>query len=161
MLEYVYLVDKEDKILGKIERRESHAKGLLHRAGVVLVFNSKGELFLAERSPEKSIFPNCVDSASSFHVTYGESYDEAAKRELFEETKLKEKLHYLGKVLVDEDPDHMMVAVYKIRSDEKIVLDPSEAISGKFYPLKEADKIIKNEKTTSWLKGAWKIYRKQ
>jgi len=160
MVEYLYHVDKEDNVLEKIERNEAHAKGLLHRSGVVLVFNSKGELFLTERSPEKSIFSNCVDCASSFHVQYGQSYDEAAQAELFEETQIKEKPEYLGKFLLDEDPDHMIVAVYILSSDKKLVLDPSEAISGKFYSFEEADKIIKNKKTTGWLPESWEIYKK-
>ncbi|MDD5148045.1 MAG: HD domain-containing protein [Candidatus ainarchaeum sp.] len=157
-IEYSCFVDKNDKVLGKVARSEAHEKGLLHRAGVVLVFNKKGEVFLTKRSGKKKIFPNCIDCACSFHVKYGQSYAEAAKAELFEETKIKGSPKYLGKTVVDKEPDHMIVAVFKISHKGKIVLDPEEAGSGKFYSFKEADRIIKNEKTTHWLPEAWKIY---
>lgn len=38
MVEYLYHVDKNDKILGKVERNVAHTKGLRHMSGVVLVF---------------------------------------------------------------------------------------------------------------------------
>lgn len=145
-VEYSFFVDKNDRVLGKISREEAHQKGLLHRAGVVLVFNSKGKMFLAKRSPEKKIFPNCVDCACSFHVKYGQAYAKAAKTELFEETKIVGNPEYLGKAVIDKEPDHLIVAVFKIVHDGKIVLDKSEATSGKFYSFEEADRAIKNKK---------------
>ncbi|MDD5162608.1 MAG: NUDIX domain-containing protein [Candidatus ainarchaeum sp.] len=160
-IEYSYFVDKKDKVLGKIPREEAHQKGLLHRAGVVFVLNSKKEVFLTKRSPEKKIFPGCVDCACSFHVKYGQTYAEAAKAELFEETKIKGKPKYLGKFVMDKNPEHLVVAVFKIFHDGKIVLDKSEATSGKFFSLEEADRIIKTKKTTHWLPEAWKIYKKK
>lgn len=159
--EYVCLVDKNDRALGKMERGESHKKGALHRGGVVLVFNSKGEVFLARRSPKKSTFPNRIDSACSFHVLYGESYDKAAKRELMEETGIRKKPGRIGKVLANEKPDRMIMAVYRVNTDKKIKLDPLEATEGKFYPLEQADRIIKNKKTTPWLRESWRAYRKK
>lgn len=159
MVEFLYLVDKEDKVLGKVEREEAHSKGLLHRAGVVLVFNQKEEIFLTHRSPLKKIFPDCFDCACSFHVKYGEPYEKEAKRELNEETKIQEPIEYLGKFLLDKEPDHLIVAVYKANTNSNIVLDPEEAASGKFYPFEQADRIISTEKTTHWLPKAWKIYK--
>src|SRR5256886_12319863 len=44
-----------------------------------------GRILLQHRSPNKTIFPGCWDSSSSFHVTFGESYEQAARRELKEE----------------------------------------------------------------------------
>ncbi len=160
-IEYSYFVDKNDKVLGKISREEVHQKRLLHRAGIVFVFNSKGKVFLAKRSPEKKIFPNCIDCACSFHVQYGQTYAEAAKDELFEETKIRGNPKSLGKFVLDKDPDHLIVAVFKIVHNGKIVLDKSEAIGGAFFSFGEADRIIKNKKTTHWLPEAWKIYKKK
>jgi len=157
MVEYLYHVDKKDKVIAKIERNEAHALKLLHRGGVVLVFDSEKRVCLTNRSPLKTIFPNCVDSACSFHVKFGQTYLEAAEEELFEETKIKAKPKYLGKSLLDRGPDRMIMAIFRIDTDEKILLDPTEATSYKFYNSDEADKLIKTEKTTSWLPMAWKL----
>ena len=157
MQEYLYHVDSKDNVLGKIERNLAHQNKLLHRAGIVLVFNSKGELFLTNRSPEKKIFPNCVDTACSFHVKYGQTYEEAAAQELLEETRIKATPQYLKTFLQDEDPDHMMVAMFKLIHDGKIELDPAEATSGEFYTLEEAKKLVKKKKPTHWLRKALEL----
>ena len=159
MVEYLYHVDKKDNVIGKVERDDAHSKKLLHKAGVVLVFDSKKYVCLAMRSPTKKICPNCIDSVCSFHVKYGQTNFEAAKTELFEETGVKSKPKYLGKFLLDEDPDHMIVAVFCIVTDERLALDPAEAINYDFYKLDDADKLIKNEKITPWLYGAWNLYK--
>ena len=159
MTEYLYWIDKEDRVLGRIDRDEAHSKNLLHRAGVVFVLNSKSEVALAKRSRKKIIFPGSTDSVCSFHVKYGQSYAEAAKKELSEETGIRIKPDYIGKFLLDEDPDHIMVAVFLVRHDGAIVLDPSEVESLKFHSLRETDSIIKNKTVTSWMKGAWKLFR--
>lgn len=157
--EFLYWVDKKDVVLGKIERKEAHAKKILHRSGVVLVFDSRGRVFLTKRSPQKKIFPNCWDCACSFHVQYGQSYDESAQAELFEETKIKTKPEFLGKLMLDKDPDHLIVAVYAVVHDGEIILDSHEASAGKFYGQKEAGQIMAKEKTTHWLPEAWQVYK--
>ncbi len=159
MVEYLYYVSKDDSVISKIERKDAHSKKMLHRTGVVLVFNSKKRLCLAMRSPSKDIFPNCIDSVCSFHVKYGQTNMEAAEEELFEETGIKAKPEYLGNFLLDEDPDHMIVAVFRIVTDEMPTCDPAEAISYTFCDSCKVDELIKNGKTTSWLPRAWNLYR--
>ena len=69
-------------------RSEVHRLGLLHRAVHVLVFNSRGEIFLQKRSMTKDREPGKWDSSSSGHVDSGEDYDACAVRELREEIGL-------------------------------------------------------------------------
>ncbi|WP_372368655.1 hypothetical protein [Candidatus Uabimicrobium sp. HlEnr_7] len=47
-MEYLYQVNIQDEVLGRIERTEAHQKGILHRAGVVWIFNSKQQVFLSK-----------------------------------------------------------------------------------------------------------------
>ena len=160
MMEYLYHIDKNDTVLGKIEREEAHRKRLLHRAGVVFVFNSKGRTFLTRRSNTKRIFPGCVDCVCSFHVKHGQTYEEAAKVELLEETGIHGTPVFAGKYLLDKDPDHMYVAVFWIRHNGSLKLDPEEATEGSFYTVEEADRKIREEKITHWLPESWNIAKK-
>ncbi|MFH0955437.1 MAG: NUDIX domain-containing protein [Candidatus Micrarchaeota archaeon] len=157
--EYLYWVDPKDRVLGKIERKEAHAKKLLHRTGAVLVFDSKNRLLVTKRSPKKKIFPNKLDCSSSFHVRFGETYEKAAQRELFEETGIKAKPEMVGKFVLDQDPDHLVAAVFKTVHDGKIRLDPSESISAKFFTEKKVNELVRTKKTTTWLVRAWKLYK--
>ncbi len=45
------MVDERNAVVGHALRSDVHARGLLHRAVHVLVFNSACELLLQQRSP--------------------------------------------------------------------------------------------------------------
>ena len=91
-MELLYHVTKEDSVLGSVERSTAHRDQILHRAGMIFVIRSDGRILLQHRSPSKTIFPDCWDSSSSFHVTFGETYEQAARRELKEETGISAQL---------------------------------------------------------------------
>jgi len=83
--EWFDVVDENDRVTGAAPRREVHARGLLHRAVHVLVFDGVGRVVLQRRAPTKDLFPNLWDSSASGHVERGEDYDSCAVRELREE----------------------------------------------------------------------------
>src|ERR1044071_58563 len=82
------VVNERDEVIDAKPRSYVHANGLLHRAVHVLVFNSRGEIFLQKRSMLKDRQPGVWDSSCSGHVDSGEIYDETAVRELREEIGL-------------------------------------------------------------------------
>ena len=82
--EFFDVVDGHDAVVGRAARREVHARGLMHRAVHILVFDETGRVFLQKRSMKKDIAPGLWDSSGSGHVDSGESYDVAAVRELGE-----------------------------------------------------------------------------
>ena len=47
------VVNDRDEVIGQEPRPEVHRLGLRHRAVHVLVFNSRGEVFLQKRSMKK------------------------------------------------------------------------------------------------------------
>ena len=49
-MDEVVLVNKNNEVLGYMEKLEAHKKGLLHRAFSVFIFNSDNELLLQKRS---------------------------------------------------------------------------------------------------------------
>jgi 16S rRNA (adenine1518-N6/adenine1519-N6)-dimethyltransferase len=79
------LVDENDVEIGAVSRDEVHARDLRHRAIHVMLFNRAGEIFLQKRSIWKDRNPAQWDSATAGHVDAGETYEQAARRELMEE----------------------------------------------------------------------------
>src|SRR5436189_6175877 len=79
------VVNERDEVIGQECRSEVHRLGLQHRAVHVLIFNQRGEIFLQKRSMSKDTFPGSWDSSASGHLDKGESYDDCALRELYEE----------------------------------------------------------------------------
>ena len=83
--ELVDIVDHNDNVLYQCTRKEMRAKVLCHRAVFIAVVNSAGELLIHQRSAMKDLWPSFWDIAVGGVVAAGESYDDAALRELDEE----------------------------------------------------------------------------
>ena len=75
--EYVIVVDKDDKVIGKETKLVTHitkkiAEGLLHRAFSVFLFNSEGKLLLQQRAGCKITFPLMWANTCCSHPLYVE-----------------------------------------------------------------------------------------
>ena len=160
-MEMLYHVTADDSVIGPVQRDEAHAKEIMHRSGIVFLLRSDGRVLIQHRSPSKEIFPDCHDTSCAFHVTYGESYEDAAERELIEETGVSAPLKYLGKFSHHDIPERQMVAVFSCTSDKQVILDKSEATGGEFRTKEEIDEIVASRKTTPWLRDGWKMARNQ
>ncbi len=79
------VVDEHDHVVETRHRDQVHARDLRHRAVHILIFNETGDLLLQKRSPWKDRNPGLWDSSTAGHVDAGESYEQAAHRELREE----------------------------------------------------------------------------
>src|SRR3982751_5965774 len=86
------VVNERDEVIDRKPRSQVHRQGLLHRAVHVLVFNSRGQVFLQKRSMKKDRQPGVWDSSCSGHLNRGEDYDACAVRELQEEIGLSPKV---------------------------------------------------------------------
>ncbi|HVB12820.1 MAG TPA: NUDIX domain-containing protein, partial [Nitrososphaerales archaeon] len=83
--ELVDVVDKSDRVLETRTLDECLKLGLLHRAVTVFLRNSKGQMFLQQRSKEDDWLPGMWTASCTGHVKSGEDAEAAAARELDEE----------------------------------------------------------------------------
>ena len=138
MTEYFYLVDEDDKVIGKASRQECHSNPkLIHRSTAVFVFNSKGELFLQKRSAKKDLDPGLWDVSASGHVAYGETYEQAAVREVKEELGIKTDLKDLLflKYSVKQESENSKIFIANHNGPFK--LNREEISEGGFFKLQE------------------------
>lgn len=131
------VVDEEDQVIGQAHRSVVHAQQLLHRAVHVFLFNSRGELLIQHRSATKDEFPLCLTSSASGHVDSGESYAQAAIRELREELGLQCDLEYLAKFPASPMMAFEHSMLYRAETDQPPTLDPAEILDGWFMPVGE------------------------
>jgi isopentenyl-diphosphate delta-isomerase type 1 len=129
------IVNEHDEVIGRKPRSEVHARGLLHRAVHVLVFNSRGEIFLQKRSRLKDRQPGVWDSSCSGHVDSGEIYDETAVRELQEEIGLRinSPPQKLFKIDACAETDAEFVWIYRCESEGPFQLHPDEIETGGWF----------------------------
>ncbi len=121
-LEYVILVDENDRQLGLMEKIEAHEKALLHRAFSVFILNSDNQLMLQQRALTKYHSPGLWTNTCCSHQRDGEATIDAAKRRLQEEmgfvTALTEKFSFIYKAsfdngLTEHEFDHVLVGYYE------------------------------------------------
>lgn len=158
-MELLYLVDSDDNVIGPVERWNAHQEGLLHRSGMVFLRRSDGRVLVQHRSNSKETFPGCLDASVAFHVSYGETYDSAAKRELTEETGVSASLRYLGKFEHSDPPENELVAVYTCESDAEIKADPNESEGFEFLADSEVDAMVASGRPTPWLRDGWRLLK--
>lgn len=129
------VVNERDEVVGRRSRAEVHRLGLRHRAVHVLVFNSRGEVFLQKRSMKKDRQPGLWDTSASGHVDSGEDYDACAVRELREELGLRQPppLERLFKLDACPETDQEFVWVYRGWHDGPFELNPEEIERGGWF----------------------------
>ncbi len=101
MSEEVVVVNENDEIIGTMPKDEAHKNGVPHRIAVTYVENTSGQILVQIR------MSGSLDHSSAGHVEVGESYEDAARRELEEELGIKDvDLAYIGKGSSDENYGH-------------------------------------------------------
>ncbi len=158
------VVDENDRVLGQATRKEVHARKLLHRAVHVLVFDAAGRIFLQKRSMAKDSSPGCWDSSCSGHLDTGESYLDAAVRELREEigvTTSPERLVQRARLGAAADTGWEFVVVYTLRYDGPITIHPAEIERGEWFtPTVVTEAIVQRPRDfTSTLRKHWGAVR--
>ncbi len=161
MDELLDIVDENDKVLGRATRNESCQKGLLHRAVNVIVINSKGEIFLQQRSRKKKTFKLFWDISASEHVKSGESYHQAAERGVLEELGIKIKCRRIRPVHFQDNSfkevkEKELVELFIAKSNQEMVLDKEEVSGGKFFTIEQISDMVKKKwKFTPWFWDEW------
>lgn len=86
MEELFDVLNEKGQYINRIETREKcHKEGLWHKAVVVFIINSKGQVLLQKRSANKKLWPNMWDITAGGHVLAGEFGFQAIIRECKEE----------------------------------------------------------------------------
>ncbi len=136
------VVNEHDQVIGRRSRSEVHRLGLMHRAVHVLVFNSRGQVFLQQRSLLKDRQPGLWDSSASGHVDSGEAYDACAVRELREELglQLSQPLRRLFKLPASPDTDQEHLWVYRCEAEGPFALNSDEIQRGGWFAPAEVNR---------------------
>ena len=81
----VDIVNERDEVVGSDLKSRKAELGFISRASAVFLHDSEGNIVVCKRAPHKKFSPNLYDLAAVGSVCAGETYEEAARRELLEE----------------------------------------------------------------------------
>ncbi len=119
--EWLDLVDDEDRVVGRISRRDSAARGVTHvRVINAFLRNSQGAIWIPTRTLHKKMFPGCFDFSVGGYVSAGEDYDTAFRRELREELNIEASAcvwRRLATLSPLQHPVQLFEAIYEISTD--------------------------------------------
>lgn len=127
-MEQFDLVDEKDNVIGTTDKPTAHANRQLHRVAAVYVFNEKGELYMQVHKVSGGAFDHSVGG----HVSKGEDYATAAKREAREELGINQPLTYLSTFCSDEGTYLHIFGLFECVADK----------NWKFIPNAEVEEII-------------------
>jgi len=156
-MEYLDVVDENDKLTGKTEERNIiHKEGIWHREVAVWIINDSGEILLQKRAATKKQYPNKWAICAG-HVDAGEKVESAIIREINEELGIDVKiddLEYIDVYKVQEDiaenniKNYYFNYTYFLNNNYKIedyTIQLEELSELKFISLKELENIVKTK----------------
>lgn len=159
------VVDENDHVTGQATRDEVHARGLLHRAVHVFIFNKRGDVLMQQRSMQKDVHPGAWGSSVSGHLDAGEEYAAAAVRELDEEMGIR----------VETPPEEILriapcdatgwehVRLYRMEHHGAVRFPAAEVCAALWFPVSGIDAWIaaRQEDFSSGFLACWHAARAQ
>lgn len=143
--EIMDIVDEDNNVIGRAARKEIKKKNLLHRGISVLAFNDKGDMLIQKRTEDKSLYPGMYDLSVGGGVKAGETYENAAKREIEEELGVKTDVILAGTMRFKDEEDNCIVNIYATKIPDNINFCKEDMSEVKFLSEKELRKFIKRK----------------
>lgn len=144
MTEYMDVVDDNDNVTGKTTQEEVYEKKLTHRIVHVLVINPKTkEIYFQKRAENKNFLPGYYCTSAGGHVQSGETYEQAAKRELREEIGLSVPLKKIGDLNFISNEHKRFIKLFAAFAEEGFNFADGEVSGGEFFNFDKARNLIK------------------
>jgi len=156
------VVDASDRVIGSAPRSEIHARGLLHRAVHLWLYDPAGRILLQRRSLTKDREPGKWTSSVSGHVNAGEEYDTAMLREIPEEIGVSadscRDFGRLGFFPACQETDQEFVWLYRAVHAGPFQPDPTEVAGLEWFDPQQLDLRIQkqSDEFSSCLVHLWK-----
>jgi isopentenyl-diphosphate Delta-isomerase len=143
------VVNEKDEIVGRASKEEVAARNLICRVCFIMLINNNGELLLHRRSANKKSYPLYWSGAAAGHVNSGETYEQAASRELMEEIGAEARLEFIGKFFSAEDRE--MVGIFLGHYDGPLKIEPLEVDKIEYLSPERLRRQLSSMKATSYL----------
>ncbi len=154
----IIAVDENDDVIAAMPMFEAIENGYIRRASRAYIFNESGKVLIQRRS-KNILKPLMFDPSMGGHVDEGETYFDAAKREMLEELGLDHQKYALKEVTEPYLNNGFFSAMYKVivPDDLEIDFDPEEVAEILWLTPEEVDRLIveKALECTSSLTDSW------
>jgi isopentenyl-diphosphate Delta-isomerase len=154
--------------MGHIDKQSAHdAKGLLHRAFSLFIFNPDGKLLMQQRSADKRLWPNYWSNSCCSHPRRGENMRQATSRRLRDELNIDAELEFVYKFTYQASYDDLgaeneLCWVYLGRTVDAILPNRNEIADTSWLSASELQRKLEEKPAqfTPWFKLEWQRLKK-
>ncbi len=146
----IQIVDEDDNPIGGADMLQAYDNGQIHRIVFSWIRDEAGRVLLQKRSAMVVTFPSCWDVSAAGAVDEGETYEQAARREVEEELgitvdDLQEVARFYHEIDVDRWHLKRFNRVYTATASSNTVFspDPEEVSEAQWFTLDEVHQLIK------------------
>jgi 8-oxo-dGTP pyrophosphatase MutT (NUDIX family) len=143
--ELVEHVDEAGNVLAVVTRAEMRASRLRHRTVCLIVVHA-GRLLVHRRADHKDIWPGYWDIAAGGVVGAGESWDDAARRELLEELGIDAVPTFVGDGSWEADDAAVVTHIYIVEHAGPFHFDDGEVVAARFVTRTELDQLLATDR---------------
>jgi len=152
---YIDIVDQNDEVIKKELKSKKPELNFISRVVAIIVKNSEGKIIVCKRGSHKKIDADKYDLSAFGNVDSGENYEQAALRELMEETGIKCPLVMLDKFYQENEHNgkkfKIFCGIFLANSDEEPKLN-HELVSFRKMTVEEIEKEM-NEAPNNFCQG--------
>jgi 8-oxo-dGTP pyrophosphatase MutT (NUDIX family) len=130
--ELIDVIDEGGAVISSCTRAEMRAGNLRHRTVCIVVATSTDDVVVHQRAPWKDVWPSYWDLAFGGVVAAGETWREAAVRELAEEAGIDvvpEALERLGGGSYGDDTVRELAEVFRVAHDGPVRCRDGEVVA--------------------------------
>lgn len=156
-MERIPIVDEDGNTTGVTTRAYAHGgEKPLHPVVHLHVFSEDGRLYLQKRPLWKDIQPGKWDTAVGGHVDYGETVEQALRREAMEELGMADyEPRSLGRYVFESEAERELVNVFSTTTATPPHPSDSELDGGRFFTREEIAANIGKEVFTPNFEKEW------
>lgn len=145
-MERVDVVDADDRVIDTVPRSVMRRDVLRHRAVFILVRDSTGRVLIHRRSEQKDIWPGWWDMAIGGVVASGESYDDAARRELWEEAGIGATPVFVSAGAYGDTEVNLVGRCYEVCHDGEVEPRDGEVAEFRWVSTVELQRLVAEER---------------
>ncbi|MFB7513332.1 NUDIX domain-containing protein [Streptomyces sp. NPDC056144] len=157
-VERVERVDEQDRVVAVVARGEAVRRGWLHRIAVTVCRDPEGRILVQRRSGSVARFPGHYEVATGGAVAAGESYEEAAARELAEELGVRAPVRSVVTFLNRDGLSPHWLAVHEAVLSGDLTPDPDEVAWYGWLSESELLTALREKPFTPDSHGTWRRY---
>jgi len=148
---YIDIVNEKDEVIGKELKSKKPELGFISRVVAIFVQDSNRKIIVCKRGSHKKIDANKYDLSAFGNVDSGENYEQAAARELKEETGLVCHVRMLDKFYQENEHNgkkfKIFCGVFLANSDEEPKLN-HEIVSFRKIAIEDIEKEMNDNPNT-------------